>query len=219
MNELKRGVAWELLNAIGQLVVASILWVFCCLPIITIGAASTALYYSVTKVIRRDRDTVVKSFFYCFKLNFRQSIFINLMFLAYGAIIVFIALPHIRTWMESGQVDATLYICGGLALLSAWMLPYVYPVLSRFYFSTLQIMKFVLLICVRYFYISILLFILLIVAAVFSAYYPTFLMIIPALFAYISSFLLEPVFKKYSTPDDTGNFDTWYADSSTEVSE
>lgn len=212
MKESKPGVVWEILNAFGQMVVASILWVFCCLPIITIGAASTALYYSVVKVIRRDRDTVVKSFFYCFKMNFRQGLVINLIILAYSAFILLLALPNIRAWTESGQIGTALYIYGGLLLLSAWMLPYIYPALSRFYYSNLQIMRFVLLIGVRYFYISILLLVLLVAAAVFSIRYPVFLIIVPALYAYSSSFLLEPIFKKCSTPDDSGNFDTWYAE-------
>ena len=43
------------LTAVIDLVWAGILWLLCSLPVITLGAASTALYYSVVKCIRHER--------------------------------------------------------------------------------------------------------------------------------------------------------------------
>ena len=65
-----KNVFSDLLGNIGQLVVVSILWAFCCFPIFTIGASSTALYYSVVKVIRRGRSNTIEAFFQAFKENF-----------------------------------------------------------------------------------------------------------------------------------------------------
>lgn len=44
---------WRFLDIMGQIVAASILWAVCCLPVITIGPSSTALYYAVVKSVRR----------------------------------------------------------------------------------------------------------------------------------------------------------------------
>lgn len=205
-----------MLNAFGQMVVASILWAVCCLPVVTIGPASAALYYTVVKVVRRDRGTVAKEFFHSFKENFRQGLFLNLIFLAYGAVIVLIALPHVDSWLEQQQPDTALYICAGLLLLVIWIVPYVYPVLSRFFYSNLQIFRFVLFIGVRYIYFTVPLSALLCAAIVFSAKYPVFLIITPALYTLLASLMIEPIFRKHSLPDDAGRFDAWYAKDGTD---
>ncbi|MFQ7880190.1 MAG: DUF624 domain-containing protein [Blautia producta] len=48
----------------------STLWFICCLPIVTIGASTTALYYTSVKAIRKNRGYVTKTFFHAFKMNF-----------------------------------------------------------------------------------------------------------------------------------------------------
>ena len=42
------------------------LWILCSLPIITIGASSTALYYAMVKCIKKETDILLKSFFALF---------------------------------------------------------------------------------------------------------------------------------------------------------
>ncbi|NLI52696.1 MAG: YesL family protein [Clostridiales bacterium] len=205
------GSVWEILNAIGQMVVASILWAVCCLPVVTIGPACAALYYTVVKVIRRDRSTVTEAFFHSLKENFRQGLYINLIFLTIGAAVSLIALPHIGSWLNDHSPDTALYVSAGLFLMFVWMLPYIYPVLSRFCYSNLRVFQFVVLIGVRYFYITILLLALLAAAVFFTVNNPVFLIIIPALYDFIASLLLEPIFRKYSLADDHGHFDLWYA--------
>ncbi len=202
---------WEILNAIGQMVVASILWAFCCLPVVTIGPACAALYYTVVKVIRRERSTVTEAFFSSLKENFRQGLYLNLIFLTAGAAVSLIALPHIGALLNDHTVDTALYVSAGLLLLFVWMLPYVYPVLSRFCYSNLQIFQVVVFFGVRYFHITILLLGLLLAVVIFSVKNPVFIIITPALYDYVASLLLEPVFRKHSTADDDGNFDLWYA--------
>ena len=46
------GPLMQLLNKLADLLTLSILWLLGCLPIVTIGASTTALYYAVMKMIR-----------------------------------------------------------------------------------------------------------------------------------------------------------------------
>ena len=46
------------------------LWILCSLPVITIGASTTALYYAMVKSVKNNDGYVTKEFFRSFKLNF-----------------------------------------------------------------------------------------------------------------------------------------------------
>ena len=46
------------------------LWILCSLPVITIGASTTALYYAIVKSVKNNDGYVTKEFFRSFKLNF-----------------------------------------------------------------------------------------------------------------------------------------------------
>ena len=51
----------------------SIVWLLACIPIVTIGAANTALYYTANKVLKHNRGYVWKDFWGAFRANFKQS--------------------------------------------------------------------------------------------------------------------------------------------------
>lgn len=81
------GKLYEGLSKLGDLVILNILYVVCCLPIITIGAATTALY-AVTKKMAGGREGyIVKTFFVQFKDNFKQSTIMWIIILAAGIIL------------------------------------------------------------------------------------------------------------------------------------
>ena len=45
------------------------LWILCSLPIITIGASSTALYYAMVKCIKKGDGYITREFFHSFRMN------------------------------------------------------------------------------------------------------------------------------------------------------
>lgn len=203
-------VIYSLLNAIGQLVFASILWCVCCLPVFTIGASSAALYYSVVKTVRRDRGTIAASFFHAFRENFRQGLWLNLILLAYGGFVGLLALPHLSSWTVQRAPDTALYLCAGLILLVFWIPPVIYPALSRFQFSIGQLFRFSLTVGLQHFLGTLLLSLLLAAFSAFAVFQPVFLILLPALYAWGSSYILEPIFKKHSAQDDSPEYKVWY---------
>lgn len=203
---------WDVLNAVGQLIVASIIWGICCLPVFTIGPACTALYYSTVKVVRRGRGTVWGEFFRSFKQNFWQGVILNLCFLAATALVALIALPHLSALRQTGEVGGMLYVCFGLVLLYIWLVPYVYPVLSRFAYNNLDVLKYSLYIGVKHFGKTLLLMIMLAAMAVLAVSNGALLIFLPGAYCFAASLLLEPLFKEASKPDDEGNYDMWYGE-------
>ena len=62
----------------------NLLWFVCSIPIFTVGASTTALYYASLKVVRDEDSHVAAMFFRSFRQNFRQATVIWLILLGAG---------------------------------------------------------------------------------------------------------------------------------------
>ena len=70
-------------------VILSTLYLVCCIPIITIGTATTALYYATVKGIRRERGYVYREFFKSFRLNFKTGAIAGILLTVVFAVLIF----------------------------------------------------------------------------------------------------------------------------------
>ncbi len=75
------------LARITDLMILSALWLLCCLPIITIGPATSAMCYVALKMARDEESGIARSFFHAFKTNFKQGLVLTLVFLVLGFIL------------------------------------------------------------------------------------------------------------------------------------
>ena len=55
---------WRFIGRLGDMVVLNILWIICSIPIITIGASTTALYYCTLKIVRNEDYGDIKMFIF-----------------------------------------------------------------------------------------------------------------------------------------------------------
>lgn len=212
------------LQKIGTLIVLSVLFILCSLPVVTIGAAASALYYAVAKSVRRERGYPTKEFFRAFKRNLKNGTILTVIF---GGIAALILYNREVLWQASagetgmlskimmGSPDGgtlTLYIIyDGMLLLLAMLTVYLFPVLSRFAMKLSDIVKLSFVMSLRFFYFTILL-----TAGTGILFYlqwkalpiPTILLL-PGGWTYISSFLLEKAMKKYIPAPREGE-DAWY---------
>ena len=62
----------------------NLIWFICCIPVVTIGASTTALYYVSLKIARGEDHALTRMFFRSFRENFRQSTVLWLILLAAG---------------------------------------------------------------------------------------------------------------------------------------
>ena len=65
----------------------NILWLVCCLPVFTAGAATTALWYVCLKCARGEETSVTSMFFRAFKENFKQATVLWLIMLPVGILL------------------------------------------------------------------------------------------------------------------------------------
>jgi uncharacterized membrane protein YesL len=79
---------WRFIRKIGYLWLLNILWVLTSLPVITIGASTTALFYACMK-LQGDEGYPTANYFRSFRENFRQATIIWLIYAAVGALLVY----------------------------------------------------------------------------------------------------------------------------------
>ena len=75
------------LGKVGQMMLSSVTWLLCCLPIVTIGASTVALYRMMFN-LKEDRSCALKEFLRAFRENFRKATILWLLLLACVALLV-----------------------------------------------------------------------------------------------------------------------------------
>lgn len=139
---------FSVMGRVADLIILNVIFLICCLPIVTIGASLTALHYVTLKMARNEESYIVKSFFKSFKQNFKQATIINIIMLVIGAILYFDL--HIVMGM-SGSLSQVLYIIFiAFAFLYLIVFLYIYPVLSKFYNSTKNTFRNAILMSIRH---------------------------------------------------------------------
>ena len=74
------------LTRLCDLIFLNLVFVVTCLPLVTVGAAVTALYHETIAIVKKESTYPVRSYFASFKQNFRQA---TLLWLALLALILF----------------------------------------------------------------------------------------------------------------------------------
>ena len=69
--------------------VLTFLWVICCIPVITAGASTSAVFFVTQRMTRDEESYVLRDFFRGFKINFKQATKLWLIFLPIGAFLAF----------------------------------------------------------------------------------------------------------------------------------
>ena len=117
------------MEKVGDLLLVNLLFVVCSLPVVTIGASATAMYYVLGR-IRRQEGMVTKDFFRSFRENFRQATL-------YWGVLLLVALALYWNFRLISGWTGTLYsvMMVSLILVSWFAVSWgslVFPLLSRF---------------------------------------------------------------------------------------
>ena len=108
----------------------SVLSILCCIPVITIGASLSALYYVMLKLVRDEETAVTRNYFKAFKENFLQSLPVTVILLVIVGILT--ADFHILG-QNTGKNSSIIYGCCVVILLAAAaVFSYVFPLMARY---------------------------------------------------------------------------------------
>ncbi|MBC5688979.1 DUF624 domain-containing protein [Mediterraneibacter sp. NSJ-55] len=132
-------VVTRALSRICDFVILNILWLVCSIPIVTIGASTTALYSVMQKIVRNEEGYIARSFFKAFKQNFKQATIVWLLIAALG-LILSVDLNMARSL--EGTIRIVFQVIFGF--FSFWLFAiflYVFPLLARYENSTKATLK------------------------------------------------------------------------------
>lgn len=126
------GPVMQLINKIVYSVYLNILWFICCIPIVTAGASTTALFYVTLKIARNEEGNITKAFFRSFRENLKQGTLIWMILLAFGIILGIdgYVVYHMRFENVFWTICAAFLIIAAAAY--AIVLMYIFPLLARF---------------------------------------------------------------------------------------
>lgn len=204
----------QAMEGIFYLVVLGLLWLLLSFTIIGIGPASVALYYAVVKSVRKGRGTPFREFFSALKLkqNWLIALIIHVLLLLFGWVLYAYDWNYVLVWIKTGTIPDLLQTV--LAIIKIFFLLgitcYVYPIISRFKVNIPKALMLSLFFCLRYFGITILSVLLLLLAALIALAYPAMSWLIPGVFVWLLSYPMESVLRKYVPDADKNASDAWY---------
>ena len=130
------GPIFSFLEKVASLLWLNILWIICCIPIITIGAATSSLYYVTLKMIKNEESYIAKSFFRAFKENFKQATIIWLVEIA-GLFLLVID----NQFVNPATSNVLHIVLCAIEFIILIMGIYAFPLIAKFDNTTLNSMK------------------------------------------------------------------------------
>ena len=203
---MKESKLHTVLTALIDIIWLGLLWLICSLPVVTLGAASTALYYSMVKCVRHERGRATASFFRAFRQNFRQATILWLLCLGVLALGVADQYALSRMGVQPGSF---FYMLSRFLLLPIPLLfPWMFAFLSRFENTVPVILRFSLWLAVKHVGKSLLLLLELASAALIAWLLPQIAPLLPGVLCLLMSFSIEPALRPLA--EGQGSAEDWY---------
>jgi len=191
-------VFFRFMGRISDLMILNFLWIICSIPIITIGASTTALYDTTLKLIDETEGYLFKNFLKSYKQNFKKAtiIWIGVLF------IFFIIGVNLAFWIQFKSITGYITVSIMLFMLFLFLFTeiYLFPILSKFNKSIKDTVKYAFILSMKYLPYSLIIMVISSIFIVLTVIFPfTILFMIfvgVAFYAYISSYLFGIIFKK-----------------------
>ena len=193
------------------LILLGVIWIILSIPLFTAGAATATLYYTTVKCIRYEEGNTFKSFFSYFIKNLKSSIIPSLLFSVLPVIIIisFVSLNKLAIISGSSGVFSFISLSPLIPILLIF--PYFFPVFSRFSLPIPIIIRNCLYFSIRYFFTTLLCWILIVGCFIVLFMYPHFFIFTIGPCFWLISIPMEKVLVRYTKPEDnSAEKNTWY---------
>lgn len=199
------GPLFSFLSRMADLLWLNVLFIVFSLPIVTVGASTTAMYYVCLKMVRDEDCYITKSFWKSFKENFKQA---TVIWLILGVILAVLLIDlrilyggfSIELLMNNPSVNKVLLtavLIVGICL--SFILVYVFPTLAQFENTIKNTVKNALLLSIKHLPITVVLVVIMLVPVIWFLFPESLITIIImfSLQAYVASYFLVKVFAPY----------------------
>ncbi|MCI8805244.1 MAG: DUF624 domain-containing protein [Clostridiales bacterium] len=179
---------------LADIIILTILWILCSLPLITVGISTTALFYVTTKQVSNREGYVTANFLKSFKINFFQGLLITIILAVIG-VIVFTSIRFSVLVPQLKEFILTLDYIAAFELIIVTL--YIFPLMSRFDMKITELFKTAFFLANRHMFTTFTCLMLIIAIIFMCTFNPMFLFASIGIYAYISSFMLMRIFRKY----------------------
>ncbi|MBT2734639.1 YesL family protein [Bacillus sp. ISL-7] len=189
MNALNNRL-YTTLNTIVDLFLLNLLWVMTMLPLITFFPATVAMFGVVRKrILQKETEGIVKSFFKIFKENFKQSFILSIF---WSVLALFLFLDYRLIQPGDSVVQLLLYIVLiiGILLFSSISI-YLFPIMAHFELSWKHVIRNAFLFSLMNPVLTILLLIIVGAGTALFYFYPAVIFIIGSYTAYAVYYLCQ----------------------------
>jgi len=189
-------------NMLADMVILSFLWIILSLPVVTIGATTTAAYYVTTRRLADKEAYFIREFFRAFKREFLKAtmIWVPLLVAAVLVIANIYNMNNAETPIFSPTVTTIMIPLQFFVLFEVIMISlYVFPVGARFDMSRRTLLKTAFFMAHSHIFTTVVLLVLLIGGffLIITLFNFLFVLLFPGVFFILSSLLYLRIFKKY----------------------
>ncbi len=132
------GIIYRIMTMLYQLVMLNLLWCITSIPLITVGASTTALFYVIGKIVRKEEVHEFRDYIKSFKNNFKQATCIWLILCA-AYLMIFINLSFLERYNTLGGLMLAVQLPVLVQVVIVTV--FVFPLLSRYESNTIGIFK------------------------------------------------------------------------------
>ncbi|MEG0541095.1 MAG: YesL family protein [Angelakisella sp.] len=188
---------WRFFGLLADLFLLNMLWIVGSIPLVTIGASTTALYYSMIKKWRGEEGPVIAIFRKSYKQNLGQSTFLWLLIAFAGGDLYLLY----RSFGQYRPVQLVLLLLGFVCLLVAL---YAFPVVAMLSVSNVQCLQNAFLMAFRHLWASLLMLAVdgVLLYITFCVFPPLFLLVF-GLMAYHNSYFISRLLTRYTAVESS----------------
>lgn len=196
---------FRFMSRVADALILNLFFLITSIPIVTIGASYTAMYYYCTKAIGNEEGYLWKSYWKSFKTNFVQGFLMELFFVVVG-VILYVDLKYLYgNAFNGGGFGWRLlfFIVVGMAILAAVTFLYAFPLLSRFENTTFNIIRNAAFMSLRHLPQTVPLILIFGLAAFIGwAMFPVSIFFIVGAWVYVSSIFFYKILDRYMPKDE-----------------
>lgn len=122
----------QMLTRVGDMILLNLLFLLCCIPVITAGASIAAMHRMMQEIVYETDSSTVKGFFRAFKANFKQATLLWIIVLVVAASLFCDVLLIVTYFSGSETIKWMFGLLAVLAILICCVLAYMIPLLVRY---------------------------------------------------------------------------------------
>lgn len=120
---------WKFIGNLADFFILSCLWYLCSLPVVTAGAAASAVYYVTLKMSRDQEGELVRSFFKSFRQNLKPGCLLGVGYLAAAVVL---GLDIVICLQQSSVLAGAMFFTSAVLLACAALFATMtFPLLAR----------------------------------------------------------------------------------------